>query len=405
MLLRPLGQGHNLRPFLVEGNTRYRDRILTVGTEPHSVLYCVLDVSELVFGSGNKDPAAVFVCLVGAVHHYRYGKAGNVPGRCDAFRLMSCDLVVANHVRLARRRIVRDRSRSAPAGGEVRLGARNARIHIVAAFEFAFQLLASDNMDFRIIVVFDTLDHVHIDICTDLDNGCGRSQDFFQKILRAALERVFGGVLHIEIIGREGNGVGILLAFVEHFAANVDDADVFRVEAAYALGHQIDDPLDLPRGNLPAGARLDHNRRLGRFLILDEHALLGHGDVDPCVVDFLQRHDRIGQLVLKRPLVVDLLDELRGGESRLVEQGEPVSPASLGQSLRCEVEPCLVDAAFRDHEGRAALDELIGDAVFLEALHNEGCIRLVEIREEILVLGSERPHEGNHDDRDRQPRR
>ena len=86
----------------------------------------------------------------------------------------------------------------------------------------------------------------------------------------------------------------------------------------------------------------------------------GHDQVDLSRLDPLDGLDCLLQLPLEGLLVLDLLDELRGGDAALLQVGE-ADGSRVGQALFGQGYPLLVDVGGRHQDGGSSVAQLVGD--------------------------------------------
>src|SRR5579863_6097912 len=93
------------------------------------------------------------------------------------------------------------------------------------------------------------------------------------------------------------------------------------------MGHRY----HVPRRYLCPRAELHHHAGFGSLLLVEEHRLLGKGQMNARLLHFRQAHDGTLQLALKGSLVIDVFHELGGAEVTLVEKLETDS-SGFGES-------------------------------------------------------------------------
>jgi hypothetical protein len=118
------------------------------------------------------------------------------------------------------------------------------------------------------------------------------------------------------------------------------------------------------------GAHHQHRGRGARGLV-DEHRLVGQGQVHRRRLHTVERRHRLGQLAFEGPLVVDPLAELRGGDALVVEQC--IAVVGRGQALAGHVDAQVVHIGRGYQHGAPGIGEFVRHALGCKCIdHRRG---------------------------------
>ncbi|MDT4819177.1 hypothetical protein FQZ97_522910 [compost metagenome] len=300
--------------------------------------------------------------------------------------------------RLARaRRLRRGHRRDRGRGRLVRQRARHAARRRRALLGRLAGLLAADGRAGGILVglvaLVGVLDDGEVHVCRHLRTHVVLADDRRQDCLDA-LQVVLLQRLHVLELG--GVEHALVAGIRQQVAVLVDDRDRLGRQLRHARRHQVADRRDLALVDGAPRVQLQHDRGGGLLALAHEQRRLGDRQVHAGRLHRRDRFDRARQLAFQPALVIDLLGKLADAEFLVVHQLH-ARGAALGQALRSEPQPRLMDFLGGHHHRAAAFGELVRHIHLLQRLQHRTAVALRQVAVQHLVVRRARPQHAHRD--------
>ncbi|CPO75095.1 Uncharacterised protein [Bordetella pertussis] len=187
-------------------------------------------------------------------------------------------------------------------------------------------------------------------------------------------------------------------------AVLVDDGDILGGQLGHAGSHQPGHRRHLGIAQAAARVQVEQHRGGRGLAVAHEQRLARHGQVHAGVLHRMHGLDRARQLAFQAALVVDLLGELAGAETGVVQQLETHRTAAR-QALAGQLHARVVDPLGGHQQRAAVVAEAVGHVHLVQRRDDGAAIAVVQIGEQHLVIGLVAPHRHRRHHGDQRRRR